>query len=82
VRVQIWTPGRQQERFQAGGSEYLIKGSRELGVPIVQQITATVEHPLPCHRHIPGHLLHSESGANVKPARQICLDPTRMKTST
>jgi hypothetical protein len=46
--VQIWTVCRQGERFDADGSEDLIKGSRKLGVPIMQQITATLEHPQPC----------------------------------
>lgn len=58
MRVQVWAPRGQHQRFDPCGPEDVIKGGRELRISIVQQVTATVQHPLPGHRHVSSHLLH------------------------
>jgi hypothetical protein len=61
MRVQVWAAWRQEERLDSRGSQDLAKGGTKLGIAIVQQITATVEHSLPRHRQVSSHLLHPSS---------------------
>src|SRR6266481_7778845 len=64
--VQIRTPRRQPQRLHSPGLQYLAERFAELGVPIMQQISAGVQTSQFLQRRVSSHLLHRHSVGMIR----------------
>jgi hypothetical protein len=66
----------QHDWFDGGRPQNLVKASAKLCMTIMQQTTATLEHPVPGHCQVSRHLMKCEPGRRV-----LRTDPLLVETS-
>lgn len=70
VGIEVRASGRNFQRFDAGGAEDHAKAFAELGITVMDQVTAFADNIAPGHDEVTGELAHPGiGGIGVMPAR-------------